>query len=387
MSSNDEPPQSLQEALDMVKLPPAGEARRFMGTRSAYLPGSDLASLEGSTLTAHKAAFGGHVYAQAALAVARAWREMEDERGAKPTERLDLHVSHPLQHPIPIPTLIQHPPQTINGFFTRVGIPTRPFLYTVTPLTSSRTFSTLSVTAHQPSQPSTNPQGDHFPLTDATLPLSPPSFTALCSLKLPEPHSHGVSTQSPPPQERFASILSTRAPEHWPPAPPVDIAVLVELVGADQPGKFPVATMRKVDMTAYNADKPVHERRELLLYKLLRPLPADGTGDGGGWDANAHVVAHAFVADRNGLLMAGNHVGFGHAFGRAASLSYSFVMHVNAEEAVMREEDGWWVQEVWFPRTAAGRGIVESKIWSPRGVHVATEYQDGLVQGWGVGKL
>jgi hypothetical protein len=282
------------------------------------------------------------------------------------------------------PTLIQHPPQTINGFFTRVGIPTRPFLYTVTPLTSSRTFSTLSVTAHQPSQPSTNPQGDHFPLADAALPLSPPCFTALCSLKLPEPHSHGVSTQSAPPQQRFASILSSRAPEHWPPAPPVDIAAVVELVGADQPGKFPVATMRKVDMAAYNAGRPVHERRELLLYKLLRPLPADGDG---GWDANAHVAAHAFVADRNGLLMAGNHVGFGHAFGRAASLSYSFVMHVNAEEAVMREEDGWWVQEVWFPRTGAGRGIVESKIWSPKGVHVATEYQDGLVQGWGVGKL
>jgi hypothetical protein len=56
-------------------------------------------------------------------------------------------------------------------------------------------------------------------------------------------------------------------------------------------------------------------------------------------------------------------------------------MHVNAEAAVMREEDGWWVQEAWFPRMAAGRGIVESKIWSPGGVHVATEYQDGLIQG------
>lgn len=143
-----------------------------------------------------------------------------------------------------------------------------------------------------------------------------------------------------------------------------------------------MATMRKVDMAAHNAGKPVHERRELLLYKLLRPLPP---AEGG--DANAHVVAHAFVADRNGLLVAGNHVGFGHAFGRAASLSYSFVVHVNAEEAVMREEEGWWVQEMWFPRTGAGRGIVESKIWSPGGVHVATEYQDGLIQGLGVGKL
>jgi hypothetical protein len=149
----------------------------------------------------------------------------------------------------------------------------------------------------------------------------------------------------------------------------VDITAVVGLVGHDQEGRFPVATMRKVDMSGFNEGRPVHERRELLLYKLLEPLPADGTG---GWDANAHVVAHAFVADRNGLLMAGNHVGFGWAFGRAASLSYSFVMHVNAEAAVMREEDGWWVQEAWFPRMAACRVILESKIWSQGGVHVAT---------------
>ncbi|KAK4154937.1 thioesterase-like superfamily-domain-containing protein [Chaetomidium leptoderma] len=371
MTSTDGPPLALQEVLDLVKLPSAGYAQRFMGTRAAYLPGSDYTLTEDLVAGAnglmgmHKAAFGGHVYAQAALAVARAWREVEDQKGAKPSERLDIH--------------------TINGFFTRAGIATRPFIYTVTPLTSSRTFSTLSVTAHQPSQPSTNPQGDHFPQADASLPLSPPSFTAICSLKLPEPDSVGVSTQEDPPQKRFASILSSRAPSDWPPAPPVDITGMVELAGADQAGRFPVAVMRKVDMTAHNAGKPVHERRELMLYKLLRPLPT--TTDGGPWDANAHVVAHAYVADRNGLLTAGNHVGFGYSLKRAASLSYSFVVHVNAEMAVLREEDGWWVQEMWFPRTAAGRGIVESKIWSPGGVHVATEYQDGLIQGLGVGKL
>ncbi len=206
----------------------------------------------------------------------------------------------------------------------------------------------------------------------------------MVSLKLPEPDSQGVSTQEPPPQTRFASILGTRPADAWPPAPPVDITAVVEAIGADQPGRFPVAVMHKVDMTAYNAARPVHQRRELLLYRLHAPLPSDGAG---GWDANAHVVAHAYVADRNGLLMVGNHLGFGYAFGRAASLSYSFVMHVGAEGAVMREEEGWWVQEVWFPRAAAGRGIVESKIWSPQGVHVATEYQDGLVQGLAVGRL
>lgn len=206
-----------------------------------------------------------------------------------------------------------------------------------------------------------------------------------------------MSTQEAPPQRRFASILSARKPHEWPPAPPVDITAVVRLAGAGQEGRFPVAEMRKVDMGPYNAGRPVHERRELLLYRLRAPLPTaeddgddgdEGDRDGNGnlWGANAHVAAHAYVADRNGLLMAGNHIGFGWSFGRAASLSYTFVMHVGAREAVMRRGDGWWVQEMWFPRSGAGRGIVESKIWSPRGVHVATEYQDGLIQGMAVGE-
>jgi hypothetical protein len=100
MASTEEPAQPLQEALNLVKLPSEGQARRFMSTRAAYLPGSDYTA-EYAHLSAHKAAFGGHVYAQAALAVARAWREMEDEKGSRSSERLDIHVSpafNPLKH-------------------------------------------------------------------------------------------------------------------------------------------------------------------------------------------------------------------------------------------------------------------------------------------------
>ncbi|KAK4669019.1 uncharacterized protein QC764_700580 [Podospora pseudoanserina] len=356
---------SFQEQLELVKLPREGQAHRYISTRSAYLPGSDFA--KGKELPSfHSAAFGGHVYAQAGLAAYRAWRETEKEKGVPEHARLDIH--------------------TINGYFTRIGLASRPFIYTASPVTASRTFSTVSVTATQPSVPSNSPSEDHYPAEDASLPQYPPAFTALLSFKLPEPDWDGtVSEQEAPPQERFASILSSRKPEEWPPAPPVDITGVVEIVGDDQVGTFPIAEMKKVDMKEYNEGKPVHERRELLLYRLLKPLPDDEDGKSG-YDANAHVLVHAFVADRNGLLMAGNHIGLGYSLGRAASLSYHFVMHVEAKAAVMREEDGWWIQEVWFPRAGRGRGIVESKIWSPSGVHVATEYQDGLIQGFG-GKL
>ena len=40
----------------------------------------------------------------------------------------------------------------------------------------------------------------------------------------------------------------------------------------------------------------------------------------------------------------------------------------------------WWLQEACFPRVDADRGIIMCKIWSPEGVHVATEYQDGILR-------
>jgi acyl-CoA thioesterase len=61
----------------------------------------------------------------------------------------------------------------------------------------------------------------------------------------------------------------------------------------------------------------------------------------------------------------------------AASLSYAFIVHVNPEEAAIG--DGWWIKEESWPRVDANRGMIESKIWSPAGKHIASAYQDGIV--------
>lgn len=229
----------------------------------------------------------------------------------------------------------------------------------------------MLVTVRQPKVPSTNKAGDFYPPADADLPLGPVCFSALVSFR-PATKSE-LTAQETPVQTRFAHILRTRDPSEWNPSPPADIDGIVADFPRDYVGTFPIVDMKKVDMTAHNAGKPVHERRELVLYRLLEPLPAS--------NPDAHILVHAYEADRNGLLMIGNHMGIGFNFGRAASLSYSFVVHVNPADAVMKYgEDQWWVQEACFPRVEAGRGIIMSKIWSPDGVHVATEYQDGIVR-------
>lgn len=257
--------------------------------------------------------------------------------------------------------------QSIQGVFTKPGAIDRPLIYEVTNVHSSRSFATKLVQARQPTKASSVPTGP-FPDSDANQPLGGVSFACLTTFKRPTPSPAELQVKESA-QERYAAILSQRAPDEWDASPQLDIDAVTALFPNAGHGGFPMLDLHKVDMKAYNADKQVPERRQLILYRPHKPISQD--------DPNAHILAHAFGADRNGLIMLTNALGWGHNLGSAASLSYSFYVHVNAEEAVMKG-DGWWIQEICWPRVGAARGMMESRIWSPEGKHVATGYQDGV---------
>ncbi|KAI0538066.1 thioesterase-like superfamily-domain-containing protein [Xylaria digitata] len=369
---------TYQEAMSVISLSDkvagdGGIIRRYMSRRSAWIPGSDfvpLATEQG--INSFKPAtntYGGHVYSQAGLAASLSVGSMQKAvNSGGQGKRVGIH--------------------TIHGFFSEAGHSDRPFIYEVTNLASNASFPNILVTVRQPTLPSTNPEWDCFPETDADLPLGPVCFSAMISFR-PDTVSR-FDTQEPSAQARFGDILNSQRPAEWDPAPIADIdGLLATIPGARHAvGTFPCLDMRKVDMRAYNAGRPLHERRELILHRLLAPLPNDNSRNAdevcavGGPDA--HICAHAYAVDRNGLLMIGNHTAeLGHEVTGGASLSYSFVVHVNADDAVMMYDEGdeeWWVQEACFPRVHSGRGIIHSKIWSPRGVHVATMYQDGITR-------
>ncbi|KAI0409487.1 Thioesterase/thiol ester dehydrase-isomerase [Xylaria palmicola] len=373
---------TYQEALSLISLPDKagadkGVVKRYMSQRRVWVTGDELIPLAmelgAGNVNLMVSAYGGHVYSQAGLAASLTFRAAQKAAGrGDQDKKLGIH--------------------TIHGFFSEAGRTDRPFIYEVTHLASNALFPNLLVTARQPASPSTNPAGDRYPRADADLPPGPVCFSAIVSFR-PSGVSQ-FSAQEPPPQTRFAEILGARRPTEWDPAPITDIGgLMARFPGSRQAvGLFPGLEMRKVDMRAYNAARPFHERRELILYRLLAPLPAtadpaegvgaEGTGCAVG-GPDAHICAHAYGADRNGLLMVGNHAGFSNDLARAASLSYSFVVHVDAEAAVMTYSEGddeWWVQEACFPRVESGRGIIHTKIWSPRGIHIATEYQDGIIR-------
>ncbi|KAL6867120.1 Thioesterase/thiol ester dehydrase-isomerase [Trichoderma novae-zelandiae] len=346
------------EAMEMSRLPgdgSSGDTHRFMSHRPAWQPGAELpwdrADVpKEATGFYNSKAYGGHVYIQAPLAAARVVEAEEDEaanRTARDIDRGKFGI------------------HSIQGVFTYGGYVDRPFIYETSKLSSGRSFQACLVTVRQPKQPSATPSGP-FPTADAKLPLGPICFSCHVTFKRPVPNFADEQLTSA--QARFASILSQRKPDEWEASPQLDMDILNDLFPNEGHGGFPIVDMYKVDMSSWNTNKPIPERRELLLYKLHRPVPAE--------DANAHILCHAFEADRNGLLTIGNYLGWGHNLAVAASLSYTFLVHVNAEEAVMG--DGWWIQEVRWPRVSAGRAVLESRIWSPEGKHVASGYQDGI---------
>ncbi|KAI5460895.1 thioesterase-like superfamily-domain-containing protein [Mariannaea sp. PMI_226] len=345
---------SAQEALELIPLPDATSTngrreKRFMSRQPAWVPGKELPmdSVGLGHIKMTRGAFGGVVYAMAPLAAARTVEEEETERGTDMGNKLGIH--------------------SIQGVFTNPGLGDRPFIFNVSEVSSSRAFSTRSVNVYQPAEPSSNPTGP-FPISDASAPLGNNCFSCIVTFKRPSPSPADV--QNLPPQERYADILSSRPPSEWPGCPQADIDIITALFPDAGQGAFPMLEMRKVDMTEYNADKPVPDRRELILYRPLKPIPRE--------DLNMHIVCHAFEADRNGLIMQSNHLGYGYNLGVAATLSFSFYIHTNPEEAVI-EDDGWWVQEVYWPRYVSGRGSMITLAWSPEGKHVATGYQDGII--------
>lgn len=92
-----------------------------------------------------------------------------------------------------------------------------------------------------------------------------------------------------------------------------------------------------------------------------------------------HACAHLYASDRNGLYLIASAVGFGDEVNVMGSLSHSVVFHVSNKDLVLEGGD-WWCQDYWTPRSGGGRGMVESRMWNKRGLHVASSWQDGLVR-------
>ncbi len=145
-----------------------------------------------------------------------------------------------------------------------------------------------------------------------------------------------------------------------------------------QADTFPGLDIRRVDMGAYNTPKGKAPNpniyRQLSYYRAFGPIPLSSP--------NLHACAHLYASDRNSLFLINNALDFGQQLTKMGSLSHSVVFHVDSKDLIV-DEERWFCQEAWTPRSGGGRGMHESKIWNEEGLHIATSWQEGLVKGQG----
>ncbi|KAK7514314.1 thioesterase-like superfamily-domain-containing protein [Phyllosticta citriasiana] len=288
----------------------------FKSTAKAFSPG-------GTT-----AAFGGHVYAQAAWA-------------ASQTVRRGFVVNN------------------VTGFFILPGDTTRPFVYQVRTIRDGGRYCTRGVDVFQ------EPKGGIC-------------FTCTCMFKLDEESDHDCQDPYDLPR-RYRSALGDRRPDEWPEAPSVDSPWYWAMQAANGGGTnhaFPGLSLRKVDMEPFNKELGPLARRQLQFYSTMGDM---ATVDE---EPNLHACAHLYACDRNSLFLIPNHLGVGDNYSQMASLSYTVVFHVSSKELAtqVKGEKRWFCQEARISRTGGHRGLHESRIWGEDGRHIATTMQDGLVR-------
>lgn len=261
------------------------------------------------------------------------------------------------------------PAQNVTGFFTLPGNTAFPFIYTVRTVRDGGRYCTRTVEVVQEH----NKTGI--------------CFTCTCSFKRDETASVDCQEQVDL-RELYKVALGDKRPDEWPEAPGVDSPWYWEASAKNDnyTDPFPGLSLRKVDMSAYNAPRKPLDRRQLQFYTTIGSMPPASQ------DANLHACAHLYASDRNGLFVITNHLGAGDDYSAMATLSHSVVFHLGAKELEMAEQDGrdarkWYCQESRVSRASGGRGMLESRIWSESGVHIATTWQDGLVKMEKTGQL
>ncbi|KAL3462359.1 thioesterase-like superfamily-domain-containing protein [Aspergillus heterothallicus] len=253
-----------------------------------------------------------------------------------------------------------------NGYWTQPGYADRPFIYEVKTLSMTRSFALRQVTARQPTHPST---ACPFAPSDARNELGPAAFVLTSSFKRPEEGGGGGGVGSPSygldfDAAKFGDLVRGVDPATHP------RDVFLRAPGGNgmiRLADFPSIDVRTPDLRAWNAPRPGSGYRRLHVYRASEPLRLD---------ANLVAALHAYVSDRAGLDVLRNAFG-ADVIGVSGSLNHKIVFHVSPEEMRV-DEQGWFVQEMSSSRGGQGRGLVESRIWSPQGVLVATTVQDML---------
>ncbi|KAK7700554.1 hypothetical protein SLS57_012075 [Botryosphaeria dothidea] len=273
----------------------------------------------------------------------------------------------------------------ISGYFISAGISTVPFIYTITPLRTGKSFLTLTVLAHQPTSPLPQNTSPCFTATISFKHPSPPYTPSS-----PTPTLSYQSTPAEPPLTRFAAILHHTHPRALPIRKYTDVhAVIADTSPTPHRSpSFPGLSWAQLPY-AHNALRrtpdPHHAHPQPARRVTCNAYTARGGVRG---DVNLAVCAHLFASDRETIYLAARHLGVRAeaARGTVASVSHKVVLHDLSWRGVgfpagEEGDERWFVQEVETDRWADGRVVVRGRIVDVEtGAHVASTLQDGVLK-------
>ena len=249
--------------------------------------------------------------------------------------------------------------QNISGFFILPGLIDIPFVYHVKAIRDGGSYCTRSVSVVQA-------EGKGI------------AFTATVSFKRIESSPVEV-WDGRDLYAHYSDALEGRRPEDFPETPGMDTPWYREILEKEgRVDEFPGLSCREVDMGKWNEGKPPMERRQLYFYTSIGDMPPVSEFP------NFHAIAHLYASDRNSLYLIPNVLGKANDYTQMASLSINVVFNGTAEDLnVARQEDGrprWFCQEAQVSWIGGGRGLHQSRIWSPEGSLLASSWQEGLVR-------
>ncbi|KAH6694790.1 thioesterase-like superfamily-domain-containing protein [Leptodontidium sp. MPI-SDFR-AT-0119] len=258
----------------------------------------------------------------------------------------------------------------MHGNFLLPANASVPLIYVVDLLRSGQSYSTRYVTvrqSHAASQNSNDP-GDIV-------------YVCLCSFQKSE---KGVLEHQPQYPHYFDTL--SNVPESHPLVQDVDVPWWEEY--AKKTGhisQYQGVEVRKVNMVDWNAQKPLHKRRQLHLYKFVGSIPEE--------DINLHLCGHLYASDRSSLLTLINAAGVSDRIAHLATITHTVIFHRDARKTASfsqcqpfstegeSKNDGWFLLESFNDRTGGGRGFYRARIWDMKSlVLVASIMQDGVVR-------
>lgn len=262
----------------------------------------------------------------------------------------------------------------LHGYFLLPGKQKQPFYYKVSVIRNGNSYITRQVYVYQ--TPKILAEGEKFMFQRNEL-----CYVAIMSFKRPSREDALLKHQHELPAQ-FAVERNRKLIPSIPLAPDIDTPTWIRLTEEkeyDVEEEIHPIELRKLNVKAYNADKPITRRRQIQYLKHHdKLLDFDDTKGNTFFNQNLHVAALLYVSDRNSLFTIPNMHDQIFTLRNVASIDHAFVLH----KLDVQVDLDWMVMETFSSAAYDNRGLYQGHIYDSKNQMVCSFMQDGILKAY-----